>query len=90
MLIVTLSGDTGLRDVTPQPEQDYPTAARTAGLHQIHPHMLRHFAASNLASGTTRDELQALLGWSIPSSPTRTSTSATAAAARRLTDSLNG
>lgn len=39
--------------------------ARTAGLRRLHPHMLRHFVASeHLAAGTTRDELQALMGWS--------------------------
>lgn len=70
MLIVTLSGSTrGCAMTARNLNKIIERLARTAGLRHIHPHMLRHFAASeHLASGTTRDELQALLGWSSPAS----------------------
>ena len=70
MLIVALAGPTrgeamSLRNL----DKLFESMARRAGLRRIHPHMLRHFVASEqLAAGTTRDELQALLGWSDVSS----------------------
>ena len=70
MLIVTLTGPTrGCAMSARNFNKIIERLARAAGLRHIHPHMLRHFAASeHLASGTTRDELQALLGWSSPAS----------------------
>lgn len=70
MLIVTLSGPTrGCAMTARNLNKIIERLARTADLRHIHPHMLRHFAASeHLASGTTRDELQALMGWSSPTS----------------------
>lgn len=70
MLIVTLNGPTrGCAMTARNLNKIFERLARTAGLRHIHPHMLRHFAASeHLASGTTRDELQALMGWSSPAS----------------------
>ncbi len=70
MLIVTLSGPTsGCAMTARNLNKIIERLARTEGLRHIHPHMLRHFAASeHLAAGTTRDELQALLGWSSPAS----------------------
>ncbi|SDP43714.1 Site-specific recombinase XerD [Arthrobacter sp. ok909] len=70
MLVATLNGLTRGYAMSPRNlHKIIERLARTAGLRHIHPHMLRHFAASeHLASGTTRDELQALLGWSSPSS----------------------
>jgi site-specific recombinase XerD len=68
MLIVALAGPTrgeamSLRNL----DKLFESMARRAGLRRIHPHM--HFVASEqLAAGTTRDELQALLGWSDVSS----------------------
>ncbi|MHA7220955.1 tyrosine-type recombinase/integrase [Arthrobacter sp. RHLT1-20] len=70
MLLVTLSGATRGCAMSPRNlNKIIERLARTAGLRHIHPHMFRHFAASeHLASGTTRDELQTLLGWSSPAS----------------------
>ena len=70
MLIVTLSGPTrGCAMTARNLNKIIERLARTEGLRHIHPHMMRHFAASeHLASGTTRDELQALMGWSSPAS----------------------
>lgn len=70
MLIVALTGPTrGDAMSARNLNKIFERLARGAGLRHIHPHMLRHFVASeHLASGTTRDELQALLGWSSPSS----------------------
>ena len=72
MLIVALAGPTrgeamSLRNL----DKLFESMARRGGLRRIHTHMLRHFVASEqLAAGTTRDELQALLGWTDVSSAT--------------------
>ena len=70
MLIVALRGVTRGNAMSPRNlNKIFQRLSETAGLRPIHPHMLRHFVASeHLAAGTTRDELQALLGWSHPSS----------------------
>lgn len=70
MLIVALSGPTRGNAMSARNlNKTFERLARSAGLRHIHPHMLRHFTASeHLAAGTTRDELQALLGWSSPAS----------------------
>lgn len=93
MLIVTLNGPTRGCAMSPRNlNKIIERLARAAGLRHIHPHMLRHFAASeHLASGTTRDELQALLGWSSPSSADpyiHVSDDRRRAAVDRLTDRL--
>jgi site-specific recombinase XerD len=70
MLVVALTGATRGNAMSARNlHKIFERLARHAGLRHIHPHMLRHFVASeHLAAGTTRDELQALLGWSQPSS----------------------
>lgn len=70
MLIVALRGPTQGNAISPRNLcKIVERLATNAGLRPIHPHMLRHFAASeHLAAGTSRDELQALFGWSQPSS----------------------
>ena len=70
MLIVALSGPTRGNAMSARNlDKLFERMARAAGLRRLHPHMLRHFVASeHLAAGTTRDELQALLGWSDVSS----------------------
>jgi integrase/recombinase XerD len=70
MLVVALSGPTRGNAMSARNlHKTFERLAGAAGLRHIHPHMLRHFAASeHLASGTTRDELQTLLGWASPAS----------------------
>jgi integrase/recombinase XerD len=70
MLIVALQGTSRGNAMSPRNlNKIFERLATRATLRPIHPHMLRHFAASeHLAAGTTRDELQALLGWAHPSS----------------------
>ena len=70
MLVIALTGATRGNTMSARNlNKIFERLARNAGLRHIHPHMLRHFTATeHLAAGTTRDELQALLGWSQTSS----------------------
>ena len=93
MLIVTLTGPTRGCAMSPRNlNKLIERLARTASLRHIHRHMVRHFVASeHLVSGTTRDELQALLGWSRPASADpyiHVSDERRRAAVDRLTDRL--
>ncbi|WP_079941771.1 tyrosine-type recombinase/integrase [Paenarthrobacter ureafaciens] len=66
MLVVALSGPTRGEAISARNANKlFKRASARAGIRHIHPHMLRHFTASaHLAQGTSRDELQVLLGWS--------------------------
>jgi len=65
MLIVALNGPTRGNAISVRNVDKIFERLSTAGGRRVGPHLLRHFAASeHLAAGTTRDELQALLGWS--------------------------
>ena len=66
MLVVALSGPTRGEAISARNANKlFERASARAGMRHIHPHMLRHFTASaHLAQGTSRDELQVLLGWS--------------------------
>lgn len=66
MLVVALAGSTRGEAISARNANKlFERISARAGTRHIHPHMLRHFTAStHLASGTSRDELQALLGWS--------------------------
>jgi integrase/recombinase XerD len=66
MLVVALAGSTRGEAISARnADKLFERASVRAGIRHVHPHMLRHFTAStHLASGTSRDELQALLGWS--------------------------
>ncbi|MDE3207198.1 MAG: tyrosine-type recombinase/integrase [Acidobacteriota bacterium] len=66
MLIVALAGPTRGEAITARNVNKlFERLSSRACDRPIVPHMLRHFAASeHLSAGATRDELQALLGWS--------------------------